>query len=70
VAIGLGQLGEFSFVLASILYSNGNIPPELNAALLASVVVSIGLSTILVRAPVPGWRRVEASALPEVAATS
>jgi len=49
LAVGLGQVGEFSFVLASILLAAGLIPGELYLALVASVVVSIVFSTIVVR---------------------
>jgi monovalent cation:H+ antiporter-2, CPA2 family len=49
VAIGLGQIGEFSFVLATIGLSRQVIPSELYAAILAAVVVTIAASTLLVR---------------------
>jgi CPA2 family monovalent cation:H+ antiporter-2 len=48
-AIGLGQIGEFSFVLATIGVAAKVIPPELYAAILAAVVLTIAGSTILVR---------------------
>lgn len=48
-AIGLGQIGEFSFVLATIAVAHNLIRSDLYAAILASVVVSIAASTILVR---------------------
>ena len=50
VAIGLAQIGEFSFVLATIGLANGLIPSNLYAAILASVVITIAASTVLVRA--------------------
>jgi len=56
MAIGLGQIGEFSFVLASIVLGRALIPPTLYSALLAAVVVTIVISTTLVkvgRRPVP-----------------
>jgi CPA2 family monovalent cation:H+ antiporter-2 len=58
LAFGLGQIGEFSFVLASIGVANGLVPPAAYAGLLAGVVVTIPLSSVLVRlvgrtAPVP-----------------
>jgi CPA2 family monovalent cation:H+ antiporter-2 len=56
VAIGLAQVGEFSFVLASLLFASAAIPAELHAALLAVVAVSIAASTIAVRLPVASWR--------------
>jgi Kef-type K+ transport system membrane component KefB len=56
VAIGLGQIGEFSFVLASIVLGRALIPPELYNAMLVAVVLTIAVSTTLVklghRAPV------------------
>jgi K+:H+ antiporter len=49
IATGLGQIGEFSFVLATIGVSRQVIPSELYAAILAGVVVTIAASTLLVR---------------------
>jgi CPA2 family monovalent cation:H+ antiporter-2 len=49
LATGLGQIGEFSFVLASAGAAVKIIPVELYAALLASVAVSIVGSTVGVR---------------------
>jgi CPA2 family monovalent cation:H+ antiporter-2 len=49
VAIGLGQIGEFSFVLATIGVAQHVIPGELYAAVLAAVVLTIAASTVLVR---------------------
>ena len=49
LAIGLGQIGEFSFVLATIAVAHNLIKNDLYAAILASVVVSIAASTVLVR---------------------
>ena len=49
LAIGLGQIGEFSFVLATIGVSRGLLPSELYAAILAAVVLTIAASTLLVR---------------------
>lgn len=54
VAIGLGQIGEFSFVLATIGLTRNVIPSELYAAILAAVVVTIAASTMVVRL---GYRR-------------
>lgn len=51
LAIGLGQVGEFSFVLGSIGVARHVIPAELYTALLAAVVLTIALSTALVRLP-------------------
>jgi CPA2 family monovalent cation:H+ antiporter-2 len=49
VGIGLAQIGEFSFVLATIGLAHSLIPGELYAAILASVVITIAASTVLVR---------------------
>jgi CPA2 family monovalent cation:H+ antiporter-2 len=49
IAVGLGQIGEFSFVLATIGVSRQVIPSELYAAILAAVVLTIAASTLLVR---------------------
>ena len=49
VAIGLGQIGEFSFVLATIGVTRNVIPSNLYAAILAAVVLTIAASTLLVR---------------------
>jgi CPA2 family monovalent cation:H+ antiporter-2 len=57
IATGLSQLGEFSFVLVSVLYAAGDVSPELYAGLLATITLTIGASAIAVRAPVKGWIR-------------
>lgn len=49
IAVGLGQIGEFSFVLASLALARGAIGPDVFAAVLAAVAASIAASTILVR---------------------
>jgi CPA2 family monovalent cation:H+ antiporter-2 len=49
VALGLGQIGEFSFVLATIGVAHNLISSDLYAAILASVVLTIAASTVLVR---------------------
>jgi CPA2 family monovalent cation:H+ antiporter-2 len=49
LGVGLGQVGEFSFVLASVAAGLGLIGEELYAAVLGSVVASIAASTVLVR---------------------
>ena len=56
LAIGLGQIGEFSFVLASLVLGRALIPSALYSAVLAAVVVTIVMSTTLVKMgqrPVP-----------------
>jgi K+:H+ antiporter len=49
LAVGLAQLGEFSFVLASVGLAAGVIERPLYAALLSAVAVTIAASTIAVR---------------------
>lgn len=49
LGVGLGQIGEFGFVLATVAVARGALPPELYAALLAAVAISIAGSSILVR---------------------
>jgi CPA2 family monovalent cation:H+ antiporter-2 len=49
LAIGLGQIGEFSFVLGSALMASGALEAEVYAALLAAVAISIALSSVAVR---------------------
>lgn len=51
LAVGLGQMGEFSFVLATFLVAANAINGAIYAALVASVAISIGLSAVLVRVP-------------------
>jgi CPA2 family monovalent cation:H+ antiporter-2 len=52
LAIGLAQVGEFGFVLATVAVTRGALPPELYAALLAAVAISIGVSSVAVRSPI------------------
>jgi CPA2 family monovalent cation:H+ antiporter-2 len=49
LAVGLGQIGEFSFVLASVGLAAGAIAADVYAAVLASVAITIVGSTVLVR---------------------
>ena len=49
LAIGLGQVGEFSYVLGALALGAGLISTQVNAALVAAVVVTIAASSILVR---------------------
>ena len=49
LAVGLGQMGEFSFVLAALLVAAGAITSPVYVAMIAAVAVSIGASTIIVR---------------------
>jgi K+:H+ antiporter len=49
LAVGLGQIGEFSFVLASAALAAGTIDAVLFTAIIAAVAVSIAASSIAVR---------------------
>lgn len=49
LGIGLGQVGEFSFVLAGIMLNRALISPPLFTAILATVVLTIAASAVLVR---------------------
>ena len=49
LAIGLGQIGEFSFVLGSAAVAAEAIPNETYVALVTAVAVSIAISAVVVR---------------------
>ncbi len=49
LAVGLGQVGEFSFVLGSAAIAAGAITGETYVALVAAVAISIAVSTVVVR---------------------
>ena len=49
LAVGLGQIGEFSFVLASAALAASAIDLVLFTAIIASVAVSIAVSSVAVR---------------------
>jgi CPA2 family monovalent cation:H+ antiporter-2 len=57
LAIGLGQVGEFSFVLGSAAVAAGAINGDVYVALVAAVAASIAVSTVVVR--LVGTRPVE-----------
>ena len=46
-AVALGQMGEFSFIFASVALEEGVLSERLNEALLAGVVLSMALSPLL-----------------------
>jgi CPA2 family monovalent cation:H+ antiporter-2 len=63
LAVGLGQIGEFSFVLASIALAAGTIDGVLFTAIIAAVALSIAASSIAVRlVPVPAGAAVPVQA--------
>ena len=49
LAVGLSQVGEFSFVLASAALAADAIGPEVYAGMLGAIIVSIAISTVVVR---------------------
>lgn len=49
LAVGLGQIGEFSFVLGSAAIAAGAIAGDVYVALVAAVAISIAISTVAVR---------------------
>jgi CPA2 family monovalent cation:H+ antiporter-2 len=49
LAVGLGQVGEFSYVLGALALAAGLITKEVSAGLIGAVVVSIAVSSVLVR---------------------
>lgn len=53
LAIGLAQVGEFSYVLGALAVAAGFIAQEVNAGLVTAVVVSIAASSVLVRVGYP-----------------
>ena len=48
-AIGISQIGEFSFVLGSLAFNQGALSIDLYTGILVAVVISIMASTLLVR---------------------
>jgi CPA2 family monovalent cation:H+ antiporter-2 len=63
LAVGLGQVGEFSYVLGAIALGAGFIDSRVNSALVAAVVISIAASSVLVRVAHRPNKR-EAAAVP------
>jgi K+:H+ antiporter len=53
LAVGLGQVGEFSYVLGALALGAGLISKEVGAALVGAVVITIAASSILVRVVQP-----------------
>jgi CPA2 family monovalent cation:H+ antiporter-2 len=53
LAVGLGQVGEFSYVLGALALSAGLISKQVSAGLIGAVVVSIAASSVLVRIKPP-----------------
>jgi CPA2 family monovalent cation:H+ antiporter-2 len=63
LAIGLGQIGEFSFVLAAAAAAAGAIDSVMFTAIIAAVALSIAASSIAVRlVPVPAAEAAPAAA--------
>jgi CPA2 family monovalent cation:H+ antiporter-2 len=57
VAIALGQIGEFTFILASMAASYGLMPKEAGNTLVVAAIISISLNPLLYRAidPFERW---------------
>jgi CPA2 family monovalent cation:H+ antiporter-2 len=53
LAVGLGQVGEFSYVLGALALSASLITKQVSAGLIGAVVVSIAASSVLVRIKPP-----------------
>ncbi len=49
LAIGLGQVGEFSYVLGALALTAGSITNQVATALVAAVAITIAASSLLVR---------------------
>lgn len=49
LAVGLGQVGEFSYVLGALALGAGLITNEMSAGLIGAVVISIAASSVVVR---------------------
>jgi monovalent cation:H+ antiporter-2, CPA2 family len=49
LAIGLGQVGEFSFVIGSVGTAAGVVPAEWFAATLGAVVITIAATAVAAR---------------------
>jgi len=61
LAVGLGQVGEFSYVLGSLALGAGLVTSEVSSGLIGAVVVSIAASSILVRLAHRPNRRIRAA---------
>lgn len=57
VAIGLAQIGEFSFILAQVAREHGLMPPEGQSVLVGTAIISISINPLLFRAitPIEKW---------------
>ena len=67
VAVGLAQIGEFSFILAALGMQLGVLPQAGMDLLVAAAIASIALNPLLFRAQ-RAWERRRAGAAPETAA--
>ena len=61
LAVGLGQVGEFSYVLGALALGAGLISAQVSSALVGAVVISIAASSILVRVAHRSNRRLPAA---------
>lgn len=63
VALGLAQIGEFSFIMATVAAHHGLMPDAGHQVLVATAILSITLNPLLFRAVDPLERRLRASPL-------
>ncbi|MBI5334350.1 MAG: cation:proton antiporter [Burkholderiales bacterium] len=68
VSVGLAQIGEFSFILASLGVSMQVLPPAAMDALVAAAIVSIGLNPVLFKLVRDRWAGADAAAREAAAA--
>ncbi|MFZ5520159.1 MAG: cation:proton antiporter [Pseudomonadota bacterium] len=68
VSVGLAQIGEFSFILASLGVSMHVLPPQAMDALVAAAILSIGLNPVLFKLVRNRWAGADAAAREAAAA--
>jgi CPA2 family monovalent cation:H+ antiporter-2 len=59
VALGLAQIGEFSFILSNVAHAYGLMPAEGNSILVGGAILSITINPLLYRCvrPIEDWLR-------------
>ena len=68
VAVALAQIGEFSFILASLGISLGVLPPEASSAIIVTAILSITLNPLIYRRinAVAHWLEAKGIGLPHL----
>ncbi len=56
VSLGLAQIGEFSFLLASVGEPAGSLPPDVGRVILSSALISLLLAPFIYRSAAPLYR--------------